>query len=254
MIDQFHSKHALANTLNQLQPQKLSTNVWLGPLNSIAQNDFLSTNNIKYIFGIMPSQKCCYYLKNFTNDSSCCVSIDPNFNTQKLTEDEGELIMNFNTKFSNSVSFVSDKRINNAIITNLDFQKMLEDFLYLIRSIQEKDSQCGILLFSLNGNDNLLSTFAMSYIMDSHNCDVTSGFSYLKSVRPSIIDFDEYGFYASELLKFQMNNRARKQFGGSNNASTPGSAEKAKRSVADALDDEDQEYHDNSRSAKRIIT
>lgn len=40
MIDQFHSKHALANTLNQLQPQKLSTNVWLGPLNSIAQNDF----------------------------------------------------------------------------------------------------------------------------------------------------------------------------------------------------------------------
>lgn len=201
----------------------------------------------------MPAQKCCYYLKDFSNDSSCCVSIDPNFNTQKLTEDEGELIMNFNTKFSNSVSYVSDNKITNAIITNLNFQKMLDDFIYLVRSIQEKDSQCGILLFSLNGNDNLLSTFAMSYIMDSHNCDVSSGFSYLKSIRPSIADFDEYGYHASELLKFQMNNKAKKQFGGSND-STPNSCQKAKRSVAEVFDDQEEEYYDNSRSFKRTLT
>lgn len=251
MIDQFHSKHALANTVNQLQPQKLSTNIWLGPLNSVAQNDFLSKNNIKYIFGVMPSQKCCYYLKGFSNENSACVSIDPNFNVQKLTEDEGELIMTFNTKFSPAVSFVTENKISNAIITNINFQKMIDDYLLLIRSIQEKDPQCGILLFSLNGNDNLLSTFALSYIMDSHDCDVANAFSYLRSVRPSATDFDQYGFYAAELLKFQTNNKAKKQFGGNNGTPT---SQKVKRSVADVDEDEDEQHYQHTRSVKRTIT
>jgi len=255
MIDQFHSKHALANTLNQLQPQKLSTNIWLGPLNSVAQNDFILSNNIKYIIGIMPSQKCCYYLKDMKNDSSCCVSIDPDFKLHKLTEDEGELIMKFNTNFSSNVSFITNNKLTNSIITNINFQKIIDDFLYLIHSIQEKDSHCGILLFSLNGNDNLLSTFAMSYIMDSHNCDISNAFSYLKSIRPSIMDFDQYGFYSTELSKFQINNRAQKQFGNINSVSNDGyNSPKIKRSANDIADEDDDDDYNRSKSIKRTLT
>ncbi|CCH40546.1 hypothetical protein BN7_79 [Wickerhamomyces ciferrii] len=249
MMDQFQNKHAMANNISQLQPQKLSSNVWIGPLNSVAQNVFLSQNNIKYIIGIMPSQKCVYYLKSFSNDTSCCVSFDPNFNIQKLTEDEGELIMKFNSKFSNNLSYITDNKLSNSIITNIDFQKMLSDYLTLIHSIQEKDPQCGILLFSLNGNDNVLSTFAMAGIIDQHNCDISSAFSYLRSIRPSVAPIDEFGYYAHELMKFQLNNKALKQFGG-DDGSTP---TKIKRDARDALGEEGDIHHHSPRNVKRTI-
>ncbi|ODV72761.1 uncharacterized protein CYBJADRAFT_168297 [Cyberlindnera jadinii NRRL Y-1542] len=231
----FHNKHLLESTVNQLQPQRLSNNVWLGPLNSVAQSEFLSQNNIKYIFGIMASQKCAYYLKDLSPKQFCCVSIDPHFNIQKLTEDEGECLMRFNTQFTPAVSTISGNTITNAVITSLDFQKMLEDFLLLVHAIQHSDPSGGILLFSLNGNDNLLSTFALSYIQDAHNCDVAQSYSYLKSIRPSVKEFDEYGFFANEVAKFHLNHKARKQF------DTSVSPMRTKRGACDVTDHEEAE-------------
>lgn len=233
---EFQNKHLLANTVNQLQPQKLSNSVWLGPLNSVAQQDFLAQNNIRYVIGVLACQKCCYYLKDFSPDQFLCVSVDPYFNVQKLTEDEGEQLMRFNTKFTPNVSTVTQNKITNAVLTNIDFQKVLEDFLTLIHCIQKQDPSAGILMFSLNGNDNMMSTFALSYIQDAHNCDVSASYSYLKSIRPSVKGFDEYGFFANELAKFQINNKARKQFASS-------SPTKTKRGASDIADHEEAELH-----------
>ncbi|CDR42426.1 CYFA0S09e03334g1_1 [Cyberlindnera fabianii] len=230
----FRNQHALATAVNQLQPQKLSNNVWLGPLNSVAQNDFLSQNNIKFIVGILPSQKCCYYLRDLSSDLFCCVSIDPNFNVQKLTEDEGACLMKFNTKFTPNISTLTENRLSNAVVTNINFQKILNDFLDIMHSAQKMDPQAGILLFSLNGNDNMLSTFALSYIMDQHNCDLTQAFSYLRSIRPSVKDFDELGFYANELVKFSITLKSVKAYGALPSLKT-------KRSAADVVDHDDAE-------------
>lgn len=231
----FHNKHLLADTVNQLQPQRLSSNVWLGPLNSVAQHEFLAQNNIKYVVGILASQKCCYYLKDFSPEMFCCVSFDPYLNVQKLTEDEGDCLMRFNSKFSPNVSMITDNKITNAVVTNIDFQKILADFIYMIQSIKQKDPGAGVLLFSLNGNDNMISTFALSYIQNTHNCDVAESYSYLKSIRPSVRGFDELGFFANELAKFQMANKAGKQFG-----LTP---RKTKRDASDLTEREEAELH-----------
>jgi hypothetical protein len=231
----FQNRHIMANTVNQLQPQKISNNVWIGPLNSVAQHDFLAQNNIKYVVGILACQKCCYYLKDFSQDQFCCVSIDPYFNVQKLTEDEGECLMRFNTKFTPNVSTITDNKISNAVVTNIDFQKVLDDFLFLIHSMQQKDQSAGILMFSLNGNDNMISTFALSYIQDVHNCDVAQSYSYLRSIRPSVKGFDEFGFFANELAKFQLVNKARKQ--------VTLSPLKMKRGAEDVTDHEEAELH-----------
>lgn len=244
-MDHFSNKHSLANTINQLHPQKISSNVWLGPLNSVAQYHFLSQNNVKYIFGILPAQKCCYYLKDIPNDKICCISIDPTFNIQKLNEDEANLLMKFNSKFSSNLSILTDNQLSNSVITNINFQRVLDDFLLAIHSIQKKDPQAGILLFSLNGNDNLLSTFALAYIQDSMNCDISASFSYLKSIRSSIKEFDEFGFYANELIKFNISLKSRKQFG--NKPSL-----KNKRSVMDITDYEDAELA-SPRNLKRVM-
>jgi hypothetical protein len=244
--DQFQNKHALANTMNQLQPQKISSNVWVGPLNSVAQHDFLSQNNIKYIFGIMPSHKCCYYLRDLTNDKCCCISIDPNFNINKLTQDEGECLLQFNARFTPHVSLLTENQVTNAVITNINFQRIMEDFLLVLHNIQQKDPSAGILLFSLNGNDNLLSSFVLAYILDTMNCDVPASFSYLRSIRPSVKDFDEMGFYANELVKFYITLKARKKF------SHTSPALKSKRSVMDITDHEDAETS-SPRNLKRVM-
>lgn len=244
MLD-FQNKFALANFENQLQPSKVSSNVWVGPLNSVAQPEFLTQNNIRYIIGVMPSQKCAYYLKDKSENEVCCLSIDPNFSAQKLTEDEGELIMTFNSKFSRSISTLTDNKITNSVITNINFQKIMDDFLTVIHEIQNKDPSTGILLFSLNGNDNMLASFALAYIQDALNCDVPASFSYLKSIRPSIRDFDEMGFYASELVKFHLSLKAKKQFGAMPSLKT-------KRSVLDVTDHDELEL-DSPRSIKRTM-
>lgn len=227
--DQFHCKYALESTINQLQPQKISSNVWLGPLNSVAQTQFLNANNIKYIIGILPTQKCCYYLKDCPTNEFCCISIDPNFSLQKLNEDEAALVMDFNTKFTPSVGYLTDNQVTNAIITNISYQKILDDFVVIMKSIQEKDPGCGVLLFSLNGNDNMLSSFALAYIQDAMNSDIDASFQYLKSIRPTVWDYDEMGFFLNELVKYHITSKARRQF-----SDLP--TLKVKRSAYDLLD------------------
>lgn len=248
MTDCFHNKHQLANTINQLQPQQLSKNVWIGPLNSIVQRNVLNQNNIKYIIGVLPSQKCCYYLRDHLTGEFICAAIDPSFNIHKMTEDEGELLMKFNSFFSPKISQLTEKKITNSVITNTNFGKLIDDYLLLINSIILHDPNAGILLFSINGNDNLLISLAMSYIIDSHNCDVQTSFNYIRSIRPSIQDFQADSLYSNELINFQTTNKARKLFGngGSNANSNINSSNKSKRSVEEA-------EHSSPRNLKRSL-
>ncbi|KAH3675117.1 hypothetical protein WICMUC_002773 [Wickerhamomyces mucosus] len=237
--DQFHNKHTLAHTINQLQPQKLSQQLWIGPLNSIAQREFLLQNNIKYIIGILPCHKCCYYLKDFDQNQFTCISIDPDFDISKLTEIEGHCLMQFNSKFTSNIVNLTNNKISNSIITNLNIQKLLQDYLILINSIRENDSNANILLFSMNGNDNLFSLFTIAFIQDFLNCDIQQSYNYLKSIRPSINEIVKNSGYYNELMKFEINNRARKQFD-LNNLNT-GNNLKSKRSISDLDDQYDAE-------------
>ncbi|KAH3683398.1 hypothetical protein WICPIJ_005617 [Wickerhamomyces pijperi] len=247
MADNFQNKYHLATTVNQLQAQKLSQQVFIGPLNTLAQHQFISTNNIRYVIGILPCHKCCYYLKDFEPNQFTCINVDPDFNVQRLTEFEGECLMRFNTKFTPNLEVLTDHKINNSIVTNLDIQKILQEFILIMNCIKQKDPQAGVLLFSLNGNDNLLSLFTCAYVQDSLNCDSSSAYGYLKSIRPSIKEIERGSGYANELLKFEINNKAKKlQLENSQNTIRV----KSKRSVTDC-DDHLEVEMEYPRSFKR---
>lgn len=230
-LDNFANRYHLATTVNQLQAQKLSQQVFIGPLNTLAQHEFLSTNNIRYVIGVLACQKCCYYLKDFEPSNFTCINIDPDFNIQKLTDFEGECLMRFNSKFTPNLERLTDNKINNSIITNLDPQKVLRDFIHVMNCIKQKDPQAGVLLFSLNGNDNLLNLFTCAYVQDSLNCGAASAYSYLKSIRPSIKEIERGSGYANELMKFEVANKARKL-----QEEQIHSAVRVKRSVTDCDD------------------
>ncbi|CUM67127.1 uncharacterized protein PRCAT00004816001 [Priceomyces carsonii] len=223
---------------NQLQPLEIAPSIWLGPFNVLDDYEFMSSKNIKIIINCSPTYSFLNHLENSgvaISSDVIILSLDLSFSTDKFSPDEQYLLNNFIFKFNrilqnfmshfyksnpNSSNLIhevpSDKEfaINSPILSG-SLKQHLFNINRLIKLLKTMNQSIEVLIVSADGNDQLSSALAMSYLMDSYNYNLIASYNSLKSKRPTIKEMNSN--YYDDLLvieslkKFYQENLILKQ-------------------------------------------
>lgn len=265
------NQYALAHTLNQMKAQQLCNSVFFGPLNTLSQYDFLSSNNIKFFISVgIPIERAISYARNIQLENFLICCFDKSFDRNGLSDDTMTTALEFNNKHSSDLKILTDtvskvcgmseRPIQSSLyrpvseyrtnIFTMDGVQKFECFNDLI-TIFKRSNIGNILVFSSNGNDEELVTLLISHVLKQNPVtNLMEAFSYVKNLRQTIYPLKEDQIYwCSGLVAYHERVRSKEMYWG------PGSHEglppritsfatKRREQFDDQLYDQGSEYDD----------
>ncbi|CUM52845.1 unnamed protein product [Debaryomyces fabryi] len=220
------------------EASEISPSVWLGSYSVLSQQPFLDAKNIKVIINCSPT---CKFLKELSASGMSMSSdlvillLDPPFDSGKVTDDEMPLLNDYMSRFNrilqNYISFFYNlnPEVNNLIhkfpqnkplnisspILTGNLKEQFFNINRLLKLLKNMNNSIGTLIVSPDGNSQLSTGVAMSYLMDNYNFNFDASYTNLKITRPLIIPLN-YQYYDDLLIienlkKFYQENTSIKQ-------------------------------------------
>lgn len=216
---------------------EVAPSIYLGSYNLFNNPELFSSKNFKIIINCSPT----YRFLNILEESRAAISsnviilsLDLSFSINKFNEDEKGLLTHYVDKFNrilqnyfnfffkynpngnNMVHKMPDNKefnLNSPILTG-NLKHHLFNINRLIKLIKNIDDSVDVLILSADGNSQISTALAMSYLMDSYNYDLNTSFNNILAKRSSIRNLNPN--YYDDLLvieslkKFYLENIALK--------------------------------------------
>lgn len=220
------------------EASEISPLVWLGSYTVLSQQQFLDAKNIKVIINCSPTST---FLKELNasgmNMSSDLVILllDPSFDTGRVKDDEmpllDEYVNRFNRILQNYINFFYNlnPEVNNLVhkspqnkplsigspILTGNLKEQFFNINRLVKLLRNVNNSIGTLIVSPNGNAQLSTGLAMSYLMDNYNFNFDASYTNIKITRPLVAPLN-YQYYEDLLIienlkKFYHENTSIKQ-------------------------------------------
>lgn len=218
---------------------EISPGIWLGPYETLGQQQFMDANNIKMIINCSTTRPFLGALNasgmNMSSDLIVLV-LDPAFDADDGQGDGrvlNEYVNRFTRVLQNYVSFFYDSNphVHNLIhqfpqnrplcltspILTGNLKQQFFNVNRLLKLMKNLNDSIGTLIVSPDGNTPLSTGLAMSYLMDNYNFNFDASYTNLRITRPLVVPFN-YQYYddlliVENLKKFYQENTQIKQNG-----------------------------------------